>query len=229
MIVLEDALAANGPHIKTLQEQGMSFIIRVKPGSNATLMETVQERLCVGEVDEFEHVGDDGILRGYRFVNDVPLNKAHPDVRVNYLDYWEVGKDGKEKNFIWITDITLSRDTVHSVMRAGRSRWKVENETFNTLKNLGYHFEQHYGHGKQHLSTVFATLMLLAFLLDQVQELCCILFNAARNQFHSKKSLWEKMRGLFLEYSIDHWEDFYMAIIFGHTGQRLRPKYPDTS
>ena len=26
-------------------------------------------------------------------------------------------------------------------MLIGRSRWKIENETFNTLKNQGYHFE----------------------------------------------------------------------------------------
>ena len=30
-------------------------------------------------------------------------------------------------------------------MRAGRCRWKIENETFNTLKNQGYNFEHNYG------------------------------------------------------------------------------------
>ena len=34
-------------------------------------------------------------------------------------------------------------------MRGGRARWKIENETFNTLKNQGYHFEHNYGHGKK--------------------------------------------------------------------------------
>jgi hypothetical protein len=29
-------------------------------------------------------------------------------------------------------------------MRAGRARWKIENETFNTLKNQGYNFEHNY-------------------------------------------------------------------------------------
>jgi len=32
----------------------------------------------------------------------------------------------------------LSLDNAYHVMRAGRARWKIENETFNTLKNLGY-------------------------------------------------------------------------------------------
>ena len=41
-----------------------------------------------------------------------------------------------------------------TLMRGARARWKIENETFNTLKNQGYHFEHNFGHGHQHLSTV---------------------------------------------------------------------------
>ncbi len=48
-------------------------------------------------------------------------------------------------------------------MRGGRARWKIENETFNTLKNQGYHFEHNYGHGKKNLPVVLAMVMLLAF------------------------------------------------------------------
>ena len=229
MIALEDALAANGPHIRTLEENGMGYIIRAKYGSNQSLMDEVQRRAKNGKTNEFKQIDENGILRKYHFVNDVPLNKTYPDIRVNYLDYQEVDENGKEKNFSWITDITLSRDNVYHVMRAGRSRWKVENETFNTLKNLGYNFEHNYGHGEQHLSTVLAILMMLAFLLDQVQEICCNLFNAARNRFHSRTSLWSKMKGMFTEHFIDDWMAFYMAIIFGHKGDKLCPKYPDTS
>ena len=66
-------------------------------------------------------------------------------------------------------------------MRGGRARWKIENETFNTLKNQGYHFEHNYGHGKKNLPVVLAMVMLLAFfLVDQAQQRCCPLFQAAR-------------------------------------------------
>jgi hypothetical protein len=60
-------------------------------------------------------------------------------------------------------------------------------ETFNTIKTQGYELEHHYGHGQQHLATVFA---LLTFLVDQAQELGCRLFQAARARFHSRPSLW---------------------------------------
>ena len=65
-------------------------------------------------------------------------------------------------------------------MRAGRARWRIENETFNTLKNHGYHFEHNFGHGNKHLATVFAYLMMLALLIDQIQQRGCALFRKAR-------------------------------------------------
>src|SRR5262249_1558832 len=64
----------------------------------------------------------------------------------------------------------------HRGMRAGRCRWKIENEAFNTLKNQGYHFEHNYGHAQQRLATALALLMLLAFLVDQIQQWPRMLF-----------------------------------------------------
>jgi len=98
MIVVEDGLSAHGPHIKLLKELGFSYIIVVKPDAQAALFEEVQNRLCAGQVEEFEELGKDGVLRGYRFTNAIPLNKSHPDVLVNYLEYWEIRK-GKEHRF----------------------------------------------------------------------------------------------------------------------------------
>ena len=225
-IVLEDDLYANGPHIKQLKMLGFSFIIVAKPESHEFLFRAVNKRMMVGETEEFEQPDRHGVVRGYRFVNDVPLNGSHENIRVNFLDHWEIDKQGKVHNFTFITDIELTRENVNSVAKAGRARWKVENETFNTLKNLGYHFEHNYGHGKKHLASVFANLMMLMFLIDQIQELCCSLFKAARQRFRSRTSLWEKIRGLFFEFYIEKWEDLFLSIIYGHTARSLRP---DTS
>jgi len=97
-------------------------------------------------------------------------------------------------------------------MRAGRTRWKIENETFNTLKNQGYQFEHNFGHGKKNLTTVFSLLMLLTFLIDQVQEAACGLFQAALAQKGSRKSLWNAMRGFFENVFISSWEDLFLAL-----------------
>jgi len=58
------------------------------------------------------------------------------------------------------------------IMRIGRACWRIENETFNTLKNPGDQFEHHFGHGHQHMITV----LMRTFLMDQIQQRCCHLF-----------------------------------------------------
>ena len=82
-------------------------------------------------------------------------------------------------------------------MRGGRGRWKIENETFNTLKNQGYHFEHNYGHGVENLATVLALLMMLAFLVDQMQQRCGKVFRQVRGGLRTKSKLWESLRSLF--------------------------------
>ena len=162
-----------------------------------------------------------------RFASGIPLNKSHPDLLVNYLEHTEI-VDGEECIlFSWITDLKLNEDNCHEVMRGGRARWKVENETFNTLKTQGYHLEHNYGHGKQHLSTVFALLTMLAFFIDQIQESSCRLFQQARQRFRSRTSLWDRMRTLFTSYYIDDWMLFWQAIIRGHKASKLCPDDPE--
>ncbi len=98
-------------------------------------------------------------------------------------------------------------------MRAGRSRWKIENETFNTLKNQGYHFEHNYGHGNQNLSVVLAMLMMLAFLVDQTQQLCCPQFAAAWKKCISKRALWERVREIFHQFEVTSMQAIYEAVL----------------
>jgi hypothetical protein len=154
------------------------------------------------------------VVHRFRFLNDVPLNASNPDVRVNCIEYWEIGQ-GRVQHFSWVTDLRVSRRTVFHLMRGGRARWKIENETFNTLKNQGDNFEHNYGHGEQHLSVVFALLMMLAFLGDQAQQLCGALFQAVWTKLGSKRLLWERMRALFYDYAFASMRQLFEALWYG--------------
>jgi hypothetical protein len=220
--VVEDGLFANGPHIKLLKGLKIGYIISVKPDGQEALFAEIDRRLRRGDYEEFEARDADGVLRGYRWFNALPLNQSHPDLDVNFLDYWEVRAD-EELNFSWITDLHLTQKNVELVMKGGRSRWPIENQTFNTLKNQDYEFEHNFGHGQQYLATVLALLMMLAFLIDQVQEYGCAFFQAARQRFHSRTSLWIKIKGLFTEFFIESWEALWRAIVYGHGGGFLQP------
>ncbi|WP_157736194.1 hypothetical protein [Granulosicoccus antarcticus] len=106
----------------------------------------------------------------------------------------------------------LSADNAYEIARAGRTRWKVENELFNVIKNKGYNLEHSYGHGKQYLCSTLGGLMLLAFLIDEIQELACRLFQAARGTYHARIVLWEKLRALFFTFDIKNWESLMRAL-----------------
>ncbi|MFM6875407.1 MAG: ISNCY family transposase, partial [Microcystis panniformis] len=64
----------------------------------------------------------------------------------------------------WITNHKITENNVEEIVKAGRSRWKVENEGNNVLKNHGYNLEHNFGHGQNHLCEFLLSLNLLAFL-----------------------------------------------------------------
>jgi hypothetical protein len=217
LIVVEDALASNAPHIRLLQQLNMRFLLGVKPDDHQHLFEAVIEAFDQDRVTTISWYDEQqpGVLCELSFVNDLPLNKSNPDLRVNFLQYSEYSADGhRQKHFTWITDLTITRENVYLLMRGGRSRWKVENETFNTLKNQGYHFEHNYGHGKQNLSVVLAMLMMLAFLIDQTQQLCCPLFRAVYKKVGSKRALWEKLRSHFVHFNFRSMLELHETMLY---------------
>ena len=221
VIVVEDALSANAPHLKDLAEARVRYIIGVKPGDHTFLFEhlrTLDEARRTQVLTLVDPETD--ILHHFRFCNGAPLNESNPDVLVNVLEYWEAHPDRTVKHFNWITDFTLNADNVWTIMRGGRARWKIENETFNTLKNQGYHLEHNYGHGEQNLSVVLALLMMLAFLVDQVQQLCCPRFQAAWHKMKTKRHLWEEIRSHFRTLLFDSMEELLTALERGIAPQR---------
>jgi Transposase DDE domain len=214
-IITEDGLSSNAPHIETLHDHDLRYILGVKEGDHTYLFQQARAAEQAGRVTYDErHERAAGLVHRFRFVNDMPLNASQGHIRVNFIEYWEIGET-KVQHFSWVTDLRVSKRNVYQLMRGGRARWKIENETFNTLKNQGYHFEHNYGHGEQHLSVVFAMLMMLAFLVDQAQQLCCALFQAVWAKLGSKRLLWERMRALFYTYALASMRQLLEALLYG--------------
>lgn len=197
-LIVEDALYANGPHIELLQSNGFDYIINVKPKSHKTLFKYIEGKRSRNELKTYTYSDSiNGITHEFEYANNVALNNNYPDIRVNFVHYTQTDSKGKKTVFTWITSIKVTKDRLMPIMRAGRSRWKIENETFNTLKNLGYHFMHNFGHGKDHLSTMFAYLMLMAFYVDQLIQACCHIFQQIQANFKTKIKLWESIKAVF--------------------------------
>jgi hypothetical protein len=216
IIITEDALSSNAPHIKEAQKHNLHYILGVKEGDHGFLFEQVKMARNSGQTTEFELVDEKNKAKIHRFsyLNRVILNESNRDLLVNFLEYWEITPQ-KTLHFSWVTDFTLTESNSYKIMRGGRARWKIENETYNTLKNQGYHFEHNYGLGKINLSLVFVMLMMLAFLVDQTQQLSCNLFRAAWIKVRSKRALWEQMRSLYMNFALESMEMLLKAILYG--------------
>ena len=67
---------------------------------------------------------------------------------------------------------------------------------------------------------VLALLMMLAFLVDQVQQLSCPLFQAAWHKMKTKCHLWEEIRNHFRTLLFDSMADLLTALIRGIAPQK---------
>jgi hypothetical protein len=216
LIVNEDGLSSNGPHMEDLEAHNIHYILGAKEGDHEYLFKYVNHAVANGDVTELTITQKENphITHCFNIVYNAPLNKSHQRNRVTFVEYWEANnKTGRTQHFTWITDLTITEENVFQFMRGARARWKIENETFNTLKNQGYHFDHNYGLGKKHLSEVFVLLMMLAFLVDQIQQLCCPLFQSAWKSYKSKRSLWEHVRSKFSEFEIESMEDLFRSLL----------------
>lgn len=195
ILYVMDALYATGPMIKLIKSLKASFLIGIKEG-----YVLIQADHLTAKNQLQKAVWSDGKTKGIaKFTNGLILNGKHQDILVNYVAFEQIdiatGKVVYSNS--WITDIEITCGNVRQLVKMGRSRWKIENETFNTLKNQGYQLEHNYGHGKEYLATNFAILMFIAFLVEQIAQALCHDFLTAWQFCKSKKQLWEKVRQVF--------------------------------
>ena len=223
-IITEDALSPNAPHVRDILSAGCHFILGVKEDDHKYLFRCIDAAVEAGKATEHDlpDPHKTNLHHFFRFTSGLPLNESNKDILVDVLEYREESGE-KSQYFSWVTDFTITKDNVYDIMRGGRTRWKIENETFNTLKNQGYHLEHNFGLGEKYLSLTFFSLMMLAFLVDQLQELCCALYREVRKKRGSKKELFETIRGAFRLIVVESMEMIYRLILAGPRNYQLAP------
>ena len=132
-------------------------------------------------------------------------------LRVNRCDVATVHTQTSEQLYTnsFATNYPLSKGNVAEVVRSGRARWKTENENYNTLKNRGYHLEHNFGHGKQYLSAILASLNLLAFLLHTVLWLTEPTALQVRTSLGTLQTFWGDVRTLTRFFYYRDWADLF--------------------
>jgi len=200
--ILTDDLHCHQPTCELLLKHNLHFILTCKPESHTTLyeelrlLERVEGAISTKTVRRWNGRYHERWV--YRWAEQVPLRRGPKALRVNWCALRVSREDSGRQLYhnAWATDHVLNEETVVEVARDGRSRWKVENEGINVLKNRGYNFEHNFGHGKQYLSTVLLTLLLLAFLFHTALDLSCLTYQAVRRELGARRTFFNDLRAL---------------------------------
>jgi len=173
-ILLGDDLYCCQPFCQLLLREKIDFIFTCKSTSHKILFEHID---ALAEQESIEHTetkqkDKNKTTTHYRFVNHLPIRGGADAIYINWCEVTTTDPSGKVLyHNSFATSLLLSKENVASVCEYGRSRWKIENENNNTLKNLGYNLEHNFGHGQQYLASMLATLNILAFLFHSSMEL----------------------------------------------------------
>jgi hypothetical protein len=194
LIVTGDSLYSKQPFIDHLKAAGMSFILVAKPDDHKILFQEFADQKGLQAVSTYTFTDLKGRRHLYEWLPQTPLNGTKDADSVNFFQYSLFVGAKRTYHNSWVTDIEITKDNVIDLVKAGRARWKVENECFNTLKNQGYHIEHNFGHGQNNLSMTFFLLNLLAFFVHQILQLTDRLYQHCRSGFNSRIEFWNQLR-----------------------------------
>ena len=201
VIILGDDLYSRFPMIEKIIAKGHSFILVCKTKSHRALYKTVEAYKQTKAVKIFTitrmHNGKKQTLT-YNWINGILLNANKEDnIEVNWCELIIMNSVGKQIHcFSFVTDLKIAQNNIEEIIEAGRTRWKVENENNNTLKNHGYDLAHNYGHGEEYLSQNICSLNILAFLFHTVQEFSDESYIELRSLIGTRKFFFETLNVL---------------------------------
>ena len=214
-----DDLYAHQPLIEQILDEDMNFLFVCKPKSHKYLYEWLEIQEYEGDMHRKEKIiwtGKTHHRYRYRYTNHVPLRDGNDALRVNWAEVIVTDDTGKVLyTNEFITNHILTDDTVEACVKAGRARWKIENENNNTLKTKGYHLEHNFGHGKQHLSETLATLNILAFLFHTILDLTDQRYCLIRNTLPRRDRFFQDISALMTYFCFDGWDHLMKTMLSG--------------
>ncbi|MCY3768175.1 MAG: hypothetical protein OXG56_02230 [Gammaproteobacteria bacterium] len=200
---------------QAILDQGGDFLFTCKPGSHQTLYEYLDgialpvHKISCGR-------GVKRRLHQYRWMTDLPIRDGKDALRVNWLERTLRRPDGTvTRRSTFLTSLNVNRHNVAELAECAHTRWKIENETFNVLKQHGYHLKHNFGHGQDTLASVLVLFNLLAFALHAVCDLTQLQWQQARQRTGARKRLFEPLRSITCYQVIPSWNHLLSGLATG--------------
>lgn len=209
--LLGDDLYCHQPLCQLALEQHLDVIFVCKPDSHLHLYEWLAFLAAANPIPTLTRRHWNGRFAErwtYRFVNGVPLRAGADALLVNWCELVITRQATGEQMYhnAFATTYDLTTATVEAVVRAGRTRWKIENEGNNVLKNRGYHLEHNFGHGQRHLASTLLTLNLLAFLFHTILHLVDTRYQVLRAHLAARQTFFSDVQTLTRYLCFTSWE-----------------------
>jgi hypothetical protein len=213
-VYLGDDLFSRQPLCQAVLDEGGHVIFVCKPASHPL----IQEYLIGADVPVLEQMvkrGKQRFIQRYRWLADVPLRDGRDALMLNWFEIEIINPQGETTyRNSFVTDLPVGPDNVAELAACGRARWKIENETFNILKNGGYNLEHSFGHGKQNLAAILVSLNLLAFAIHTVCDLADELWRAARAKLGPRYNFFHKLAAITTYLIFPSWDDLLLTLAF---------------
>jgi hypothetical protein len=199
-----------------VQAAGGNFIFTCKLSSHSLIKEYITGvELPTREVRIRQ--GKKRVVHRYRWLCDVPLRDGKDALSVNWFEIEIINAAGEVTyHNSFVTDLPIDASTVAELADCGRTRWKIENETFNVLKTKGYNLEHNFGHGKQNLAAVLTTLNLLAFAMHTVFDVTVECWRLARQKIGPRSQFFNMIAAATALMVFSSWDEFLQTIAFVH-------------
>lgn len=155
IIILADGLYVSQTVLEICENNGWDYIIRYKEGCASSIAKEYRS------LPEKEVIDDD-----IEFQNDIMFQERDVNL-VYYRERQKKSGNEVQTEFAWITNIRITKSNVKKIIKAGRLRWKIENQGFNRQKN----WQGNIGHACSWNETAQKNHYLMEQIADFVKQL----------------------------------------------------------
>lgn len=194
--ILGDSLYPNNTVFEICSRNNWAFIINLKDGclktvqTEVALLKATARKQSVFKADKSSRT-----TLNYKYLNEIEYSGKHYSWIECCEDVFNIKTQTiHQQRFVYITNIPLDNQNVVETANSGRLRWKIENEGFNTQKNLGYSLEHKYSRDSFPAMQNYYQTMQIAHMINQMVERTKAVLEIIRE--HSKQTivdLWKKL------------------------------------
>ncbi len=220
-VFLGDDLYCCQPLCQLVRELGADFLFVCQPSSHKRLYELLHDDFIhssgwIKTRNRHKRVE----LQRFRWMHGLPVRDGDDAVQGAWVEFAIERNGERTYTNTFFTSLEVTADNVADIARAGRARWKIENEGFNCLARHGDNIQRNFGHGSQGLANLLATLNLFAFALHAVQDCVSDLWRQGRAQAGTRRNFFATLSFLTEWFCFCNWTALFETLL------RQRPPPP---